>query len=377
MNQEELQKIIAEYYQKLPQGAQRVFAEMKWLADLRAISQKYSLSEEQIQTLGTETTLVLLGVIHLEEYEEILARELGLGRDKSDQLTAEIDEKILRNIRGDLNNSYSNNLADIFEKEVGKESNNEGRENQANSGNKIAVKIESKMNPKFSSLPANVLEAVKNSNYQDELYKISEDNDLSIEQMGLLEESIAESFLGEIQPAEFGKVIKSRLNLAPDKVNLLVNQINEKILKEIRRKIMGNNSTTNKTESPLEINTIERNVMQNAGFTLSPQTENKVRDFNANDYKESYMKNAGIAVEKEKVVEPKKEMPQNNREIMQKAGIKIVDAPKNINIFSSKLNTEVKTEAKETDHSFKNLSNQNNSAINIKKNTDPYRTPIE
>ncbi len=368
MNQEELQKTIAEYYQKLPQGAQRVFAEMKWLADLRAISQKYALNEEQIQTLGTETTLVLLGVIRLDEYEEILAHELGLGKDKADQLTAEIDEKILRNIRGDLNNSYSNNLADLFEKEIKKE--------EASEGNANTIKIESKMNPKFASLPANVLEAVKNSNYQDELYKISEDNDLSIEQMGLLEEAIAESFLGQIQPNDFGKTIKSRLNLADEKVNLLVNQINEKILKEIRKKIMGDSGATTKIESPLEINKVEKDVMQNAGFTLSPQTENKIRDFNANDYKESYMKNAGIAVEKIKVIEPKKEMPANNGDVMQKAGIKIVDAPKNTNIFSSKLNTDVKIEAKETDHSFKNLSNQNNSAININK-ADPYRTPIE
>lgn len=375
MDQQELQKTIAEYYQKLPQGAQRVFAEMKWLADLRVISQKYSLSEEQIQTLGTETTLVLLGVIHLEEYEEILARELGLGRDKSDQLTAEIDEKILRNIRGDLNNSYSNNLADILEKEANKENNNESKENQANSVNKIAVKIESKMNPKFSSLPANVLEAVKNSNYQDELYKISEDNDLSIEQMGQLEEAIAESFLGEIQPTEFGKVIKSRLNLADEKVNLLVNQINEKILKQVRKAIMGANSTTTKIESPIEINASEKSVMQNAGFTLTSQAENKIRAFNTNDYKESYMQNAGIAVEKEKIVEPKKEMPENSTDIMQKAGISVVDMPKNTNIFAQKLGSEVKTNTKETDHSLRNLSNQNNSAQKI--NTDPYRTPIE
>lgn len=375
MNQEELQKTIAEYYQKLPQGAQRVFAEMKWLADLRAISQKYSLSEEQIQTLGTETTLVLLGVIRLDEYEEMLSKEIAIGRDKIDQLTAEIDEKILRNIRGDLNNSYSNNLADILEKEAQKENNNAGAENQNNPVNKIAVKIESKMNPKFSSLPANVLEAVKNSNYQDELYKISEDNDLSIEQMGQLEEAIAESFLGEIQPTEFGKVIKSRLNLADEKVNLLVNQINEKILKQVRKTIMGENSVTTKTESPIEINASEKSVMQNAGFTLTPQAENKIRAFNTNDYKESYMQNAGIAVEKEKIVEPKKEMPENSTDIMQKAGISVVDMPKNTNIFAQKLGSEVKTNTKETDHSLRNLSNQNNSAQKI--NTDPYRTPIE
>lgn len=375
MNQEELQKIIAEYYQKLPEGAQRVFAQMKWLEDLRGISQKYDLNEEQIQTLGTETTLVLLGVITLSDYENILEKELSLGQNRADQLMAEIDEKILRNIRGDLNNSYQNNLADILEKEGKKEAG----ENNVNTENKIAVKIENKMNPKFSSLPINVLEAVKNSNYQDELYKISEDNDLSIEQMGLLEEAIAESFLGQIQPNDFGKIIKSRLNLAPDKVNLLVNQINEKILKEIRRKIMGDNSITNKTESPLEINTIERNVMQNAGFTLNPKKDNKNRNFNANDYKEGYMKKAGIEVEKEKIIEPKKEMPENNAEIMQKVGIKIFDAPKNTNILTNKLGGEVKTENKETDHSFKNLSNTNNNTINLGStgNKDPYRMPIE
>lgn len=376
MNQEELQNKIAEYYQKLPAGAQRVFAQMQWLADLRTISQKYGMSPEQIQTLGTETTLVLLGIISLGEYEEILEKELALGVNKTDQLVAEIDEKILRNIRGDLNSSYNNNLADLFEKESKKEG---GEVNQTSTETKIAVKIETKMHPKFAELPANVLNAIKTSNYQDELYKISEDNDLSIEQMGLLEESIAESFLGEIQPAEFGKVIKSRLNLADDKVNLLVNQINEKILKGVRRKIMGENSDTNKISTPVEIDATEKDVMQSVGFNLAPKEENKPRAFSASDYKESYMKGAGIAVEKEKVIEPKKEIPENSTEVMQKAGITVVDAPKTTNIFASKLGGEVKSQTKESDHSLKNLSNtnQNATAGNYTQNKDPYRMPIE
>ncbi len=64
MDKEELQKKIAEYYLKLPKEAQEVFSSMKWLETLKNICEKYSLDENQIKTLGIETSLILLGIVH-------------------------------------------------------------------------------------------------------------------------------------------------------------------------------------------------------------------------------------------------------------------------------------------------------------------------
>src|SRR3989344_8884181 len=102
MDQKELQEKIALYYSKLPPKAQEVFSGMAWLETLKAISQKYGLTEKQIETLGTETTLVLLGIIHLVEYEEALTNELGLPRNSTDKMVQEIQESIIKEIRPEL-----------------------------------------------------------------------------------------------------------------------------------------------------------------------------------------------------------------------------------------------------------------------------------
>src|SRR3989339_521303 len=80
MDPKELQEKIALYFSKLPPDAQEVFSSMKWLETLQTISLKYNLNQKQQETLSTETTLVLLGIIHLVEYEENLTIELGLDK---------------------------------------------------------------------------------------------------------------------------------------------------------------------------------------------------------------------------------------------------------------------------------------------------------
>ena len=368
MDQKELQKTIAEYYQKLPAGAQKVFAEMKWLEELRRISKKYGLENSQIEVLGTETTLVLLGIIHLEEYEENITRELRLSRENTDQLVAEIDESVLRNIRGDLQNSYSRNLSDMTE--------NKTEVEIAPKEEGVKVNIESKITAPIADLPKNVKEAVESSNYKDTLYKIADENDLSIEQMGLLEEAVIESFSGKIPASDFGRIIKQRLELKDDRVNLLVSQINEKILKSVRAKIMGESGKRSVTESNLEMDVKEKAVMESVGFNIEPQKVNKMREFNTNDYKESFMQKAGIKVEKEVVVEPKKEIPENKESVLGQAGIKITPSEVKPNIFASKLEKDSRAGVKETDHSIAKLSNAMNSNT-YDKNQDPYRAPIE
>lgn len=81
MDQTQLQQKIVEYYNKLPSDVQTLFSSMNWLKDLEEISKRYSLSEEQKEYLGTETTLVLLGVIDSKEYNKNLEAEISISAD--------------------------------------------------------------------------------------------------------------------------------------------------------------------------------------------------------------------------------------------------------------------------------------------------------
>ena len=136
MDQEQLQQKIAEYYAKLPNGVQTVFSSMKWLESLESLSTKYNLNESQKSTLGTETMLVLLGIIHLVEYENVLEKELEMPKVQFDKMLIEIDESILRTIRPQLSEAFKKNN-EVIEEKVQKEEEKKVEEDWADNVNFI------------------------------------------------------------------------------------------------------------------------------------------------------------------------------------------------------------------------------------------------
>jgi hypothetical protein len=102
MNEEELQKNIVLYYSKLSKRAQEYFSSMTWLEILAGIALRYFLNDWQKEELGTETTLILLGIIDKNEYRENLERELALSEDSFNSIFKEVEEKILKPVMEDL-----------------------------------------------------------------------------------------------------------------------------------------------------------------------------------------------------------------------------------------------------------------------------------
>lgn len=125
MEQEELKQNIAKYYSELPKELQQSFSSMKWMEDLKNISIKYSLSNNQLETLATETTLLLLGIIHIEEYENIVEKELKLPKEASDKIFNEINNTILINVSEKLEEVFIANVESLSKKDV---TNNKGEE---------------------------------------------------------------------------------------------------------------------------------------------------------------------------------------------------------------------------------------------------------
>jgi len=113
MNQTQLQENIAKYYAKLPESLQQFFSSMSWMENLKKISTKYSLTEEQITILGTETTLVLLCIISINEYINILKSELKLTEEQFDQFLTDINDKILKDIGYQLEDVFVKNIQSL------------------------------------------------------------------------------------------------------------------------------------------------------------------------------------------------------------------------------------------------------------------------
>jgi hypothetical protein len=207
MDKEQLQQKIAEYFVKLPKEAQDVFSSMNWMQTLVNIDTKYGLNENQIELLGTETTLVLLGITHIEEFQKNIETQLGLPEDIIKKIYGEIDESILKTIKNQLIDTFENNALQLF------------KENP---------------DPNFSGLPMNVQIAVAESGWKEKLYSIANKYKLSIEQMGILEEITIKVMTNEIPPYEYENKIISRMSLPKEDISNLVNDVNNDVLKTIR-----------------------------------------------------------------------------------------------------------------------------------------------
>jgi hypothetical protein len=230
MDQTELQQQIAEYYLRLPKDAQISFATMKWMDTLKVISAKYTLSNQQIESLGTETTLVLLGIISIEQYTQVLFEEINLPQDAIEKMIGEIEDGILKNVRPDLEQAYEGNLK-IVEQES---------------------KIEN-LDPRFDTLPKELQEAIALSDWQKKLYEVAAKYKLSIAQMAKLEEATIRFMNGKISPSQYENSLTVDVELDSGKARELATDINGSIMLTIRNSMKNTGAETLKTEDAVPV----------------------------------------------------------------------------------------------------------------------------
>lgn len=233
MDKEELQKNIALYYSKLPPKVQEFFTKMEWLANLEKICEKYGLDDNQKEVMGTEMTLLLLGIIHPVEFEENTTKELDLKTQVLEKFQEEIYNLILKNVQQDVLSAFNaNKKAEIMRVET-----------PAVVETPQTVEMNSSNTPDsaerpFENLPQKTEDIVKDSNYQTILYKIAQTHKLSVSQMDVLEIVTKDLITGAVRPVDFKPSLMKKLNLPETEATVLVDEITEKIFKKIREKMM-------------------------------------------------------------------------------------------------------------------------------------------
>lgn len=215
MDQTQLQEKIALYYNKLPEQTKVLFAGMSWLETLKEIETKYLLDDSQIKTLGTETTLLLLGIVNLDDYEKTLRMEIKIPEIQMDEIINEIGEKIIKDIAPLVYESFNKNVSDLMKEKYG-----------------------DKIDERISQLPEKIKEAINNSGYQTSIYEIGNKYSLNIHQIGQLEEITTKVMVGVLNPNKYEEEIKSNINTPPEKLVSLINEINEKVFKNIKGILM-------------------------------------------------------------------------------------------------------------------------------------------
>ena len=192
MDQTELQQKIVLYYSKLPPKAQEAFGSMAWMETLKKISAKYQLSGAEMETLGTETTLLLLGIIHEDEYQEILRKDLSLPEISTNRMIREINESVIDPIRPELTTAFETNKQFTLEENPD---------------------IEGQLDERFGKLAPEVQNAILASNFQAKLYMIAQEHKLTTAQLGELETATTQVILDIIPPHKFEGVLKASLDL--------------------------------------------------------------------------------------------------------------------------------------------------------------------
>lgn len=70
------------------------------------IAKKYNLNTEQTSEFESDTTLVMLGQIHPDDYSKELIDDLNLPIDKINEIIQDVNEKILKPIRDLLKKNF-------------------------------------------------------------------------------------------------------------------------------------------------------------------------------------------------------------------------------------------------------------------------------
>ena len=102
----ETEKIIKEQMDKLPTEVKKLFADPELNNKIISIGKKNGLNTEQLVILQTEINLVILGLVHPDEYPNVLKVRLNISDLKTDNIVNDINKDILGEILEKLKEVY-------------------------------------------------------------------------------------------------------------------------------------------------------------------------------------------------------------------------------------------------------------------------------
>jgi len=121
---------------------------------------------------------------------------------------------------------------------------------------------------KFGELPEDLQWAIVAAKVDDNIVEIGKNRGLNVAQMGQLSLETHAVMLGFTLLDKFEESVEGGLGLPKDKIRLIVSDVNEKILRNIRKNMMAE-SPQKPTEQRGET---EDKIMKSAGIEITPAT---------------------------------------------------------------------------------------------------------
>lgn len=216
MLKERLEKIKREELIKLSQKSREAINSVDWENLSENIGKKY-LIDEEIESFQIEILLVLLGLEKPESLEKNIMEFIITSEKEAHEIADQVFEKIFSPIADKIEGGFTPTKT-----------------------------ISRPISPKFNSLPENLKSVIAESDYQNKVYALGRKYNLSIDEMGVLEEVVTRIMLGTLPANNLENEIKYKIEIPEDKAKELIEELNNSIFKNIRELLKT------KSENPLE-----------------------------------------------------------------------------------------------------------------------------
>ena len=117
---EETEKIFKDQLKKLSKEVHDFILSTSWDTDADEIASMYNLSEEEATAFKREVTFVLAGLVHPDEFKDVLGQEVITNRAVLDAIVANVENKIFAPIRPALVAFFEKEVEEIAKKELEK-----------------------------------------------------------------------------------------------------------------------------------------------------------------------------------------------------------------------------------------------------------------
>lgn len=114
----ETEKIIKKQMEKLPAEIRNLFTDPELSNKILAIGKKNGIINiEQLGILQTETNLMMLGLVHPDEYPNELKNRLNINEERLNNIIKDVNQQIFKGIREKLKEAYekTNNTEENIE----------------------------------------------------------------------------------------------------------------------------------------------------------------------------------------------------------------------------------------------------------------------
>lgn len=226
--------------------------------------------------------------------------------------------------------------------------------------------LQIKIDKARASLPKESIQAIDAVNWKAVILSMRAEKGYSYEQLEDLEIETELLLCGILNPEDYPKELEKRMKLPKAEVNVLINEMNEKVFKRIQEELvknMGGNKTTELEEETLDLDSVKSEKINNIN------TVNK----NSRELEEQPLEISNTPVtpgapdlSKITPINETKEDPKKN------------DVLNIHSILMQKLSGSFQIPKTETEHTLNNISKDtNNPAKFVKPTIDPYREPTE